>query len=64
MNIGDRVKICEALGLDANKVMRLVLILTPDSANLEVTLKVSDEAPGVFSEVIKKYKLTERDGGL
>lgn len=58
MDIEDRVKICEALGLDADRVTRIEISITPDFASVRVDIRAQggkeiEEIVGV----LKKYEI-------
>ena len=54
--------ICEALGLDATKVTRLELVLSPNESLVRVTQFVGDDVvPASLDKVTKTYELRERE---
>jgi hypothetical protein len=57
MNIGDNIAICEALGIDASQVKRLVITIAPEGAQVEATLRPSGDVAKAIINVVKKYKL-------
>ena len=55
----DKSLLCEALGLDPNKVVGLNIRIYPKASMIEATVKVepTPEACGVLTDLVKKYAL-------